>query len=173
MKLVETKLLIEEKDLLDLVKMAINIEELNINSLKFNEIKNEIELNGSIKKVFSVKFICILSLEKIIDKNIILKIKKIKALKVDMFSVIDKIINNKHKKGLKNSGVEIDGKKIKVNLDTLKKNFNFVDFNIKEITIKNKGILVEFNYINVDIEKLLLFKLQKKGLGSRRSIKSC
>ena len=173
MKLVETKLLIEEKDLLDLVKMAINIDELNINSLKFNEIRNEIEVSGSIKKVFSVKFICILSLEKVIDKNIVLKIKNIKALKIDMFSVMDKLINSKHKKGLRNSGIEIDGKKIKVDLDTLKKNFNFVDFNIKDIDIRNTGMLIDFNYVNIDIQKLLLFKLQRKGLGSKRSIESC
>lgn len=171
MKLKETVILIEEKDCLDIVNGYLNSNGFKLKKINFSENTTCIEVAGSIKKVFSIEFKCSLKLIEADNNKIIFRIVDLKALKVNLFSVIEKFVSDKGYGKLKSKGIEINGKDINLSLDIIKRRMNFTAFSIKNIDVTNTGILICLNKIAIDLEKLLNFRESKKEMMKARIIK--
>ncbi|WP_297518320.1 hypothetical protein [uncultured Clostridium sp.] len=160
MKVKNAVLFFSEKDIKELLNFGIKSEGISINEIKFK--KSDVEIRGSIKKMFTLDFICSISIVDVKKEKISIKINDVKALKINLFSVIEKIITSKNNKISLGRFVSIDKNIISINLDVIKCKFKDIDFELNNIELIRDGLDVKFDYIDVDCIKLLNSKMGKK-----------
>lgn len=171
MRLKETILLVEEKDVIEITNRYLNSNGFKLKKINFLKQTDSIEIIGSIKKVFSVEFKCSLKLIESNNKMINLRINDLKALRVNLFSVIEKFVSEKGDTKLRDKGIEIKGKDITLNLESLMASINFTAFSIKNIEIVDTGIVICLDKISIDFKELSMFKEDAKEINIDRIIK--
>ncbi len=149
---------------------------LNLKDIKISDIKlfDDMILIDKIKyKAFS--FSLGLSIYKVEDGILSIKVKSLKAIKVpiSIFTVnfVLKILLNK----INLEGVTSDGGSIIVNLSTIFKKFNisFLALDIDDIEIKDGEIEVKLKNIDVNMNEVLSKKDSKKILDDEHINKEC
>lgn len=152
MRLEKGIFLFDEVDVIDIANFYLSKENIKIKSIKF--IDNDIEAIGNIKKIFNLEFNCKLSVSKGKDDKICINIKDIKALKVNLFSIIEKVANKYSEKGI-GKYITIEGDNIYLDLFELKKKIDFINFSIKNIEVKNNALNIEFDTLDMSLAKFM------------------
>lgn len=152
MRIREAVLEIEEQDMKQGLNSFIATEGILIN--KINLKKENVEIKGHIKKIFTLDFSCNVVIENISAEKIKIKIKDVKALKINLFSIIEKVVTRRGNLSL-GRYISIDKDLIIVNLDVIKRRFKNLDFEINDAKIIKNKLELKFNYINFDLMNMI------------------
>lgn len=153
MEIKNSILLLNEKDIA--IKSNKLFERYNA-TVKKVTIKDDIILiKGIIKKIFALEFEISFSIEKVFKNIIIIKINNIKALKINLFSILASVEKSDFVKNKLGGSITVNDKKIYIDFNILNKNMNFKEGNIKDIKILDEYLEVEFDNVDVLNYKIL------------------
>ena len=141
MRVYERFIFLEETDIINFCNLKFKNDEIKIKSIEIK--KDDILLKGSIKKVFRVDFHVSCSLSMKSENELKIEIKDVKALKVNLFSVVEKIISKQYKGRMVDEYIKISGKEIFINIEKVNKKIS--KLNLKYIEVINDNIRLEFN----------------------------
>lgn len=161
MKIKDNLLILNEDDLKDIINLYAQKENIKIIDLNF--IDDDILIKGIIKKIFSLEFTCRIYIENVGDEKIAITIKDIKALKVNLFSVIESINKKNYVKSRLGTSIKIEGNKIYIDLNILSEKISGLNLKLKNLKVRNESLLIEF--INLDISLKKSFESKIKILG--------
>ncbi|MGL5069519.1 MAG: hypothetical protein ACRC6T_17200 [Sarcina sp.] len=160
MRVKNAVLFLNEEDIKEVLNFAIKSEGISINEIKFK--REEIEVKGSVKKVFTLDFTCSASIIKVEKEEILIKINDVKALKINLFSVIEKVLTKKSGNISLGRYIKIDKNIININLDIVKCKIKNIDFELETLEIVRDGIEIKFDYIDVNFLSMLNASKKKK-----------
>lgn len=161
MKIKNAILVLGEKDIKESLNSFISGDGITINEIKFT--RENIEIRGFVKKVFTLDFSCNITVVTVNKDKIIIRVKDVKALKINLFSLIEKVVTGKGNKISLGRYLSIDKDLISINLDIVKCKLKDFDFEIEDIEIVKDGIEVKFDYVEMDLVMLL-----KKNMNSKK-----
>ncbi|MGL4451950.1 MAG: hypothetical protein ACRCTZ_12235 [Sarcina sp.] len=153
MKVKNAILVLNENDIKEVLNTFVNTEGIKINKIKFT--KENIQITGSIKKIFTLDFSCNIGIISVNKDKVTIKIKDIKALKINLFSVIEKVITGRGSKLSLGNYLSIDKDLININLDILRCKLKGLDFELQDINVIKEGIEIKFDYIDIKLMVLL------------------
>ncbi|MGL4763297.1 MAG: hypothetical protein ACRCWG_17900 [Sarcina sp.] len=160
MRVKNAVLFLNEEDIKEVLNFAIKSEGILINEIKFK--REEIEVKGNVKKVFTLDFTCSASIIKVKKEEILIKINDVKALKINLFSVIEKVLTKKSGNISLGRYIKIDKNIININLDIVKCKIKNIDFELETLEIVRDGIEIKFDYIDVNFLSMLNASKKKK-----------
>ena len=155
MRVCESFIYLEADDIINFCNFKFKSDEIKIKKIEIK--KDDILLNGSIKKVFSVDFFVCCSLKMKSKKELNIEIKEIKALKINLFSVVEKIISKQYKGKVLDEYVKISGKEISMDIEKINKKLEKLD--LKNIEVINNNIRLEFNNTYEELDYFVNNKL--------------
>ncbi|MGL5577191.1 MAG: hypothetical protein ACRDCW_16755 [Sarcina sp.] len=153
MKVKNAILVLNGNDIKEVLNTFVNTEGIKINKIKFT--KENIQITGSIKKIFTLDFSCNIGIISVNKDKVTIKIKDIKALKINLFSVIEKVITGRGSKLSLGNYLSIDKDLININLDILRCKLKGLDFELQDINVIKEGIEIKFDYIDIKLMVLL------------------
>lgn len=139
MKVCKDLVCLDSNDIINYCESILGAEGISISDI---EISDGILVSGNIKKGFKIKFTikCNLFLNNI--NEICLELKEIKALKINLFSVVEKIVHDKCKKESVRNHIHIQGKQIFVRQSFFDNKLKGLKLN--EIFLDNGEIKIRF-----------------------------
>ncbi|MGL4740412.1 MAG: hypothetical protein ACRC41_06340 [Sarcina sp.] len=147
----------------DIIKIFNNyLENENISIEKIKFLGENIEVFGSIKKIFVVKFSCDVSLLDYNNDKLTININSFKALKINLFDMLEKVIEKKFSNRKLKNFVIINGSNIILDLAIVKNKLKPVKFELQEIKIGKESLDLKLK--NMDNNMLSLLK-EKKNIG--------
>ena len=159
MRIREAIINLGEQDIKEGLNNFIATEGILINKINFE--KENIEIKGRIKKVFTLDFSCNIVLESVSKEKIIIKIKDVKALKINLFSIIEKVVT---RRGIFSLGsyISIEKDLISIKLDKIKSKFKNLDFEIKDVKIIKNNLEIKFDYIDFNLMSMIKKNIDKR-----------
>ena len=155
MEIYNSFIYLDEADIISFCNFKFKSDEIKIKEIEIRE--DNILLKGSIKKVFSIEFFVCCSLKMKNKNELNIEIKEIKALKINLFSVVEKIIYKQYKGKVLDEYVKISGKEISIDIEKINKKLK--KLNLKNIDVINNGIRLEFNNTYEELDCFMNNKL--------------
>lgn len=142
MNISNVKVRVTEEDILTILQESLNIQELNINSIKIGEL---IEVRGSYKKGIKVSFQVTLGLGSIDDNVLKLRVFKVKVGVLRICTGLANYILKKILKSFEYMGLTVENKVMFIDFKKLCKYIPLVEFTLKHITLfeNNAEVYVE------------------------------
>lgn len=163
MKVSTVKVLLTEKDILDIIDEFVEVPGLVINKI---EIKELITVHGSYKKGVAVPFKANVGIGSIHGNIVNIKIMNVNVAKLGILKVIKNFALKNFLSDFSENGIKVDKDTIIVDLDTIIKVVPGVDFKLKSLEITNNGLQAEvedFAYVpNKEVESFGKIKEKNK-----------
>ena len=154
MKVSTVKVVLTEKDILEIIDEFVKVEGLVISKL---EVKEIITVHGSYKKGVAVPFVANVGIGSIHGNIINIKIMDVKVAKLGILKVIKNFALKNFLSDFSENGIKVDKDNIIVDLDKIIKVVPGVDFKLKGLDITNNGLeaqVEDFTYApNKEVQK--------------------
>lgn len=157
MNISDVKIGLTGEDLLSIIKEFLNIDGLEISDI---QLKNEINVTGSFNKGFKIDFIAGIKLVRIENGIIHAEVSSFKLLKIGIVSLIRKLALKYALKVFEEKGIHYEKGKVVINIKKILKDVPYIDFDIKDLYIRNSILNVEVKDINVSIKGTLIKEIE-------------
>ncbi len=147
---IEAKL--KEQDIMSIINDFLKIDNLSINEVSLN---SNIEIIGTFRTIFKIKFLIKAELTEAKGNIIKLKIKDIKVNRIGIFSFIRNKALKIALKKLALEGINYSDKEIVLEIDKLLKKVPYVSFDITKIDILIGELIAAVENVNISIDALL------------------
>lgn len=152
MNISEVNIGLKGEDLESIIKEFLDIKELKIYSIYIND---EIIIKGNFKKIISLDFEGKLKIKRYNEGKIEGELVGFKVSKLKIANFIRKVILKFALKTLEDKGINYNEGKVIVDVKKILSDVPYVDFDIKDINIKDNKIHIEANNIMVSIKGLI------------------
>ena len=159
MRISSLKIDISNEDILSIINEFVNIESIKINEVIINQ---NIIIKGKFENKIEINFEIALEISEVKEKELALKVAKVKLSKISIFRPIRSFVLKKGFQLINLEGLYSEKDKVIINLSKLLKDITFFDFNLADVYVKKNEVKVEIQDIKVSIKGEIIKALEEE-----------
>ena len=159
MRISSVKIDISNEDILSIINEFVNVEPLKINEVIINQ---NITIKGKFESKIEINFEIVLEISEVKEKELALKVSKVKLSKIGIFRPIRSFVLKKGFQLINLDGLYSEKDKVIINLNRLLKDITFFDFNLADVYVKKNEVKVEIQDIKISIKGEIIKALEEE-----------
>ena len=159
MRISSVKIDISNEDILSIINEFVNVEPLKINEVIINQ---NITIKGKFESKIEINFEIVLEISEVKEKELALKVSKVKLSKIGIFRPIRSFVLKKGFQLINLDGLYSEKDKVIINLNRLLKDITFFDFNLSDVYVKKNEVKVEIQDIKISIKGEIIKALEEE-----------
>ncbi len=159
MRISSVKIDISNEDILSIINEFVNVELLKINEVIINQ---NITIKGKFESKIEINFEIVLEISEVKEKELALKVSKVKLSKIGIFRPIRSFVLKKGFQLINLDGLYSEKDKVIINLNRLLKDITFFDFNLADVYVKKNEVKVEIQDIKISIKGEIIKALEEE-----------
>ncbi|MFQ7001693.1 MAG: YkvA family protein [Clostridium sp.] len=161
MRISSVKIDISNEDILSIINEFVNVEPLKINEVIINQ---NITIKGKFESKIEINFEIVLEISEVKEKELALKVSKVKLSKIGIFRPIRSFLLKKGFQLINLDGLYSEKDKVIINLNKLLKDITFFDFNLADVYVKKNEVKVEIQDIKISIKGEIIKALEEEEI---------
>lgn len=161
MRISSVKIDISNEDILSIINEFVNVEPLKINEVIINQ---NITIKGKFESKIEINFEIVLEISEVKEKELALKVSKVKLSKIGIFRPIRSFVLKKGFQLINLDGLYSEKDKVIINLNKLLKDITFFDFNLADVYVKKNEVKVEIQDIKISIKGEIIKALEEEEI---------
>ncbi len=159
MRISSVKIDISNEDILSIINEFVNVEPLKINEVIINQ---NITIKGKFESKIEINFEIVLEISEVKEKELALKVSKVKLSKIGIFRPIRSFVLKKGFQLINLDGLYSEKDKVIINLNRLLKDITFFDYYLADVYVKKNEVKVEIQDIKISIKGEIIKALEEE-----------